>query len=377
MTGIYIHVPFCKKKCLYCDFYSLGISKKTEHFHLFIEKELKLRKEFIPNEKIDTIYFGGGTPSLLTASQVEYILHRISKEFTIAVDAEITIEVNPDDVTSDLMRAYRVAGINRVSIGIQSFIDEELKFMGRRHNAYDAEKAVEISISSGFDNISIDLIYGIPNSTIKSWELSLNKAFSLNIQHLSCYHLTFEEGTPLTRKLNKKVFTEIDEATSVAQFNLLQNMASAKSFIHYEISNLAKEGFYSKHNTAYWKGIPYLGLGPAAHSYNKRQRTWNPHSYQKWEMGIESGMPNIEQEDLNEITLFNEMILTRLRTIWGLNIEELRSSYNPLLVEQMLSSAKKLIEQNLLKIDGSILHIPSEQFLVSDGIISSLLVVED
>ncbi len=377
MAGIYIHVPFCKKKCLYCDFYSLGLSEKTEHFHLLIEKELKLRKEFIPNEKIDTIYFGGGTPSLLTASQVEYILHSISRAFTIAADAEITIEVNPDDVTSDLMRAYRAAGINRVSIGVQSFIDDELKFMGRRHNADDAEKAVNISIRSGFDNISIDLIYGIPNSTIQSWELSLNKAFSLNIQHISCYHLTYEEGTPLTRKLNKKTFSEVDEATSVAQFDLLQNMASANGFIHYEISNLAKEGFYSKHNTSYWKGIPYLGLGPAAHSYNKRQRAWNPHSYQKWETGIESNTPNVEQEDLNEITLFNEVILTRLRTIWGLNIQEIKSNYSPLLVEQMLNSAKKLIEQNLLKLDGSTLHIPSEQFLVSDGIISRLLVVED
>ncbi len=377
MAGIYIHVPFCKKKCLYCDFYSLGVSEKTELFHLLIEKELNLRKGFIPNERIDTIYFGGGTPSLLAASQVEYILHCISKVYNISADAEITIEVNPDDVTADLMRAYRTAGINRVSIGIQSFIDEELKFMGRRHNAYDAEKSVEISMNSGFDNISIDLIYGIPNSTLKSWEYSLTKAFLLDIKHLSCYHLTYEEGTPLTRKLDKNIFTEVDEATSVGQFSILQEQAKANGFIHYEISNLAKEGYYSKHNTSYWKGIPYLGLGPAAHSYNKSQRAWNPHSYQKWEMGIDSNTPNVEKEELDEITLFNEEILTHLRTIWGINIEELKKNVNPLLVEQLLNSAKTFIENNQLKLDGSILQIPSEQFLISDGIISSLMIVED
>lgn len=377
MAGIYIHVPFCKKKCLYCDFYSLGASEKTQQYHLFIEKELTLRKRFIPNERIDTIYFGGGTPSLLAASQVNHILNCISKTFDVSADAEITIEVNPDDVTADLMKAYRNIGVNRVSIGIQSLTDDELKFMGRRHNADDAEKSVEISINNGFDNISIDLIYGIPNSTIESWEYSLKKAFSLDIKHLSCYHLTYEEGTPLTRKLNKKIFTEVDEATSVGQFRLLQDMAKANKFIHYEISNLAKEGFYSKHNTSYWKGIPYLGLGPSAHSYNGKQRAWNPNSYQKWEIGIESKALSIEQEELDEITLFNEVILTHLRTIWGVNLDELRKNFNPLHIEQMLSSAKRLIENNHLKLDGSTLQIPSEQFLISDGIISSLIIVED
>lgn len=355
----------------------MGVSEKTQQYHLLIEKELSLKGGFITNERIDTIYFGGGTPSLLTASQVNYILHCISKAFTISAGAEITIEVNPDDVAADLMRVYQAAGVNRVSIGIQSFIDEELRFMGRRHNAYDAEKSVEISMNNGFDNISIDLIYGIPTSTISSWEYSLKKAFSLDIKHLSCYHLTYEEGTPLTRKLHKKAFTEVDEATSVNQFGLLQNMATANGFIHYEISNLAKEGFYSKHNTSYWKGIPYLGLGPAAHSYNGRQRSWNPNSYQKWEMGIYSNTPNIEKEELDEITLFNEVILTHLRTVWGINIEELKKSFNPLLVEQLLNSAKRFIGNNQLRLDGSILHIPSEQFLISDGIISSLLIVED
>lgn len=377
MAGIYIHVPFCKKKCLYCDFYSLGASEKTQQYHLLIEKELTLIKGFIPNERIDTIYFGGGTPSLLAASQVNHILNCISKTFDVSADAEITIEVNPDDVTSDLMKAYRNIGVNRVSIGIQSLSDDELKFMGRRHNADDAEKSVEISLKNGFDNISIDLIYGIPNSTLSSWEYSLKKAFSLDIKHLSCYHLTYEEETPLTRKLNKKIFTEVDEATSVGQFNLLQDMAKAHGFVHYEVSNLAKEGFYSKHNTSYWKGIPYLGLGPSAHSYNGKQRAWNPNSYQKWEKGIASNVPIIEQEELDEITLFNEVILTHLRTIWGVNLDELRKNFNPLHIEQMLSSAKRLIENNHLKLDGSTLHIPSEQFLISDGIISSLIIVED
>lgn len=377
MAGIYIHVPFCKKKCLYCDFYSMGVSNKTEMFHLQIEKELSLRKNFILNERIDTIYFGGGTPSLLEASQIDFILKSISKKFAVSVDAEITIEVNPDDVSSNLIKAYCNSGINRVSIGIQSFLDDELNFMGRRHNAYDAEKSIETCLKNGLDNISIDLIYGTPNSTLSSWEYSLKKAFSLDIKHLSCYHLTYEEGTPLTRKLLKKVFSEVDETTSVNQFNLLQSLAKTNEFIYYEVSNLAKEGYYSRHNTSYWKDIPYLGLGPAAHSYNGSKREWNPSSYNIWTRGIELENPSLESEILDEVTKFNERILTHLRTIWGLNLPSLKLEFNQVLINQMLKSADYYIKTGKLVIVDDYLKIPTEHFFTSDKIIEDLIIVED
>lgn len=377
MAGIYIHVPFCRKKCLYCDFYAIGSNDTTQQYHLLIEKELNLRKEFIPDKKIDTIYFGGGTPSLLSAFQIDYILNCITKIFNVSADAEITIEVNPDDVTYDLIKEYRKTGVNRLSIGVQSFIDNELLFLGRRHNSETAVNSIMISKEIGFENISIDLIYGIPNSTLKSWEYSLKKSISLDIKHLSCYHLTYEEGTPLTRKLNRKIFSEVEETISVEQFTLLQNLSEINGFIHYEVSNLAKEGYYSKHNTSYWKGIPYLGLGPAAHSYNKIQRTWNPHSYQKWEQGIESYNPNIGKEELDEISLFNEVLLTHLRTIWGINLDELKKTFSPLLVKQFINSSKKLIEHKLLRIEKNKVFIPSEHFFISDGIIEKLFLVDE
>ncbi len=196
MAGIYIHVPFCKKKCLYCDFYSVGSSDKIKQYPVLIEKELLLRKDFINNEPIDTIYFGGGTPSQLQPNQIGQMLNSISKEFKVSNDSEITIEVNPDDISKELLIGYRSTGINRISMGVQSFNDSELRFLGRRHNAEVAEHSIKTALNNGFDNISIDLIYGIPDSTLSSWDYSLVKAFSLDIKHLSCYHLTYEKGTP-------------------------------------------------------------------------------------------------------------------------------------------------------------------------------------
>ena len=377
MAGIYIHVPFCKKKCLYCDFYSVGTINKISQYPFFIEKELSLRKDFIVNEPIDTIYFGGGTPSLLQPDQIAQILNCIAKAFTVSVDSEVTIEANPDDITGELLLGYRSVGINRLSLGIQSFIDSELTFLGRRHDVQAAQKSIELALNNGFDNISIDLIYGIPDSTLQSWDYNLKKVFSLDIKHLSCYHLTYEDGTPLTRKLKEKKFNEVDESISVQQFNLLQELAKQNGFIHYEVSNLAKEGFYSRHNTAYWKGIHYLGLGPSAHSYNGLYRTWNPNSYNEWEKGINSQTPAILSEDIDNQTHLNEILLTHLRTKWGVDLAAIKNEFDSRLIERLLLNAEHHLKKKRLAIKDNHLVIPSEYFFISDGIIGDLILVDE
>lgn len=376
MAGIYIHVPFCKKKCLYCDFYSIGISTKISEYPIFIEKELSLRKHLIANEQIDTIYFGGGTPSQLSPNQIAIIIDSIAKTFTISKNAEITIEVNPDDISTMLLQGYRSSGINRISIGTQSFIDDELRFLGRRHSAQAAKEAITTSLKSGFENISIDLIYGLPNSSIDSWRYSLTKAFSLDIKHLSCYHLTFEEGTVFGRRLKDGRMEEVDESVSIQQFDLLQELSNKNGYTHYEVSNLAKEGYHSRHNTSYWKGIHYLGLGPAAHSYNGLRREWNPDSYSEWIKGIESEKPALQSEILDERTRFNESLLTHLRTIWGLNLPQLRRNFNQTLVNQMLISAEPYIVTGRLTISDDFLRIPSNHFFTSDRIIADLIQID-
>jgi oxygen-independent coproporphyrinogen III oxidase len=377
MAGIYIHVPFCKKKCLYCDFYSVGATNKISNFPSLIEKELMLRSSFIANERIDTIYFGGGTPSLLQPQQVAQILNSIAKKYPISEDSEITIEVNPDDVSEELLKGYRTEGINRISIGVQSFIDSELLFLGRRHDANAALQSIDFALNAGLSNISIDLIYGIPNSTIESWDSNLRKAFSLDIKHLSCYHLTYENGTPLTRKLKEKKIQEVEDSISVQQFDLLRDRAGENGFIHYEVSNLAKEGFYSRHNTAYWKGINYLGLGPAAHSFNGLKREWNPSSYINWETGIESQKPATQSENIDKLTKFNEILLTHLRTIWGVNLDKLKDEFEGTLMNELRQNAKPFLDAKKLVIIDNHLLIPPEYFFISDGIIGELILVND
>jgi len=377
MAGIYIHVPFCKKKCIYCDFYSVGTLSKISQYPDLIEKELALRKDYIGNVPINTIYFGGGTPSLLSPAMLNQILKSISKRFKISANPEITIEANPDDLGKELLVSYFASGVNRLSIGVQSFIDKDLRFLGRRHNAAAAEDSIELSLSAGFTNISIDLIYGLPQSTLASWAFNLKKAFSLDIKHLSCYHLTYEEGTVLTKRLNDSKITEVEESLSLQQFELLRTLANQNGFTHYEVSNLAKESFYSRHNTSYWQGTHYLGLGPAAHSYNGSTREWNPKSYKKWENGIEAQDPATQSEAIDIITRFNEYLLTRLRTIWGINLIELRDTFDISLIEQMLLSAEPYLKSNKLVIKNNHLIIPQEHFFTSDGIIGDLILVDD
>lgn len=372
MAGIYIHVPFCHRKCSYCDFYSVGKSKLNDDFPELIVRELNLRKDYLPTNQIETVYFGGGTPSLLSTSQIEVILTSINKIFSVSSSPEITLEANPDDLTLELLLGYKQAGVNRVSIGVQSFNDNELEFLGRRHNSKKAQDSVALIYESGISNISLDLIYGLPNSTLESWEYSLKKALELDVQHLSCYHLTYEEATPLTRKLHKGLFNSIDEDLSIEQFDMLRQMADKNGYLHYEISNFAKEGFISKHNSSYWQGLPYLGVGPSAHSYNVETRQWNPPSIEKWVNGIKENKPCFQFETIDENSRFNEFILTRLRTIWGIDLNYVANNFDQKHIKFLQKEMDKHIKKGNLIISCNNLTIPSERYFISDAILEDL-----
>ncbi len=371
MSGIYIHVPFCRKKCAYCDFYSVGENFGIEKFTRILLRELELRKNYLETvtNKIETIYLGGGTPSLLKVEEVEQILASIGNLFPIGQNAEVTMEVNPDDLSLEYLFNLRTKGVNRLSIGIQSFSDTDLTFLGRRHNAQSAINSVKLAQNAGFENISIDLIYGIPSSSNEVWKENLKTAFSLNIQHLSCYHLTIEPSTALYQKWLKGTVNPISEEQSVAQFNILGEVAAKHGFEHYEVSNLCLHGFESKHNTAYWKGIPYLGLGPSAHSYNGVSRCWNPASISAWAEAIERGVSPTETEILTKKDMLNEYLMVSLRTSWGIDCYEIEKKFGTENFIRIKRIAEKHIENGLMQIKGGRISINPSHFFVSDSII--------
>ena len=377
MAGIYIHVPFCHRKCSYCDFYSVGKSKLNDDFPELIVRELNLRKAYLPTNQIETIYFGGGTPSLLSADQIVEIISGIKENYSVCSDSEITLEANPDDLTIELLNGYKQAGVNRVSIGVQSFDDNELEFLGRRHNAQRAQDSVNLIYQSGISNVSLDLIYGLPNSSIHSWEYSLKKAIELDVQHLSCYHLTYEESTPLTRKLHKGLFHSVEEELSIRQFDLLRQITQENGYLHYEISNFAKEGFISKHNSSYWQEIPYLGVGPSAHSFNIETRQWNPASIEEWANGIKESKPSFQLEEIDETSRFNEFLLTPLRTIWGVDLNFVANNFNEKHIKFLQAEMNKHIKQGNLVLNDGILKIPSQKYFISDKILEDLFFIED
>lgn len=371
MSGIYIHVPFCRKKCAYCDFYSVGEGFGTERYTQILLRELELRKNYLEtiNNSIETIYLGGGTPSLLKIDEVEQILSSIRSTFPVGPNAEVTMEVNPDDLCREYLFSLRKKGVNRLSIGIQSFSDTDLTFLERRHNAQSAIESVKMAQDVGFYNISIDLIYGIPSSSNEIWEENLKTAFSLNIQHLSCYHLTIEPLTALYRKWQKGMVNPIAEEQSVAQFNILCEMAAKNGFEHYEVSNLCKPKYESKHNSAYWKGAPYLGLGPSAHSYNSFSRCWNPASISAWAEAIDKEISPAETEILTEKDKLNEYLMVSLRTAWGIDCYEIEKKFGAENSTRIMEIAKKYIENSSMLIEGSRISINPSHFFVSDSII--------
>ena len=321
MAGIYIHIPFCKQACHYCDFhFSTTPANKNALLNALLQ-EIPLRSNYLLDEKIDTIYFGGGTPSLLTAEEINKLLEAISKHFNQSKYMEITLESNPDDLSLEKIKSYKDTPVNRLSIGIQSFLDEDLRFMNRAHSARQATSAVENVIKAGFYNISIDLIYGTPTMNNNQWRTNLKQAFEFNIPHISSYCLTVEANTALYSLIKKGKVQDVNQEDTVTQFNILMAETSAQGYEHYEISNFAKPGFESKHNSGYWSRKKYIGLGPSAHSYNGTSRQWNVANNIKYLKSLQNGEAFFEKEELKESDLFNEYVMTSLRTKHGINIE--------------------------------------------------------
>lgn len=372
MSGVYIHIPFCAKKCFYCDFYtSLSIKHKEDYINALII-ELKQRQNYIENKEIETIYFGGGTPTLLKPLELQYIIDEISKIYTIKKDAEITIEANPDDINEFYVKELKNTEINRISIGLQSFFDEDLKLMNRRHSANQNKQAVQLLQNHAYSNISGDLIYGLPKMTIESWQQNLIEFFNLGIPHLSAYHLTYEPNTVFTKFLKKGKIKEIPEDDSIKQFELLISEAKKNGFIHYETSNFAKEGMFSKHNSAYWKQKHYLGLGTSAHSYNGKSRQYNISNIKEYMKRVGEGSNYFEKEDLSITDKYNDYIITSLRTIWGVNLNFVKNDIGLKYYKFIEEKSQELIMKNLLIIENNTLKISTKGKFIEDNILLDL-----
>lgn len=341
LAGIYIHIPFCKQACMYCDFHFSVNTQSKEEMVKAIVLELENRKNYLSSNTIDTIYFGGGTPSILRAFELEQILGKIYNEFDVRSNAEITIECNPDDLSKQKLQALKQLGFNRLSIGLQSFNDAELKWMNRAHCAKESMDCVKLAQDMGFDNITIDLIYGSKFQDTQTWVQTLQTALSLNVQHISAYNLTIEKKTKLGVDHLKQLEPAINDELSSEQFKVMIDVLQAHGFIHYEISNFGKEGFFSKHNSSYWLGSEYLGIGPSAHSFNSFSRQWNVSSNSAYISKLNKEEKYFEEELLQENEKYNEYILTRLRTIWGCNRSEIEAQFGSKRLIDFDANAKK------------------------------------
>ena len=373
MAGLYIHVPFCAKRCLYCDFFSNTDMKYKEPYLNALLKEMEIRKSYVGNEPIETIYLGGGTPSQLAQADFERIFEAIHRHFTVSGNAEITLEANPDDMNDSYVSMLKSLPFNRVSMGVQSFHDDDLRFLNRRHNREQAINAVERCKGIGITNISIDLIYGLPNQTQAAWEDNLAQAIRLDVPHLSAYHLIYEEGTALYKLWDAGKIKQVDEELSVSFFSTLIEKLTEAGYLHYEISNFARPGFLSRHNSSYWIGKKYLGLGPSAHSYNGIDREWNIASMPLYIKGVEEEQPMIESEDLDLNTKYNDFIITGLRTMWGISLPEIQARFGDRLLSYCEEQAKPHIQARLLMKKDNNLVLSKEGIFISDGIMSDLL----
>ena len=373
MAGIYIHIPFCKRRCIYCDFFSTTQSeKKADHVHALV-RELEMRKDYVGNEEIETIYLGGGTPSQLSQEELEEIFTYIYKVYKVTLDAEITLEANPDDLTPEYVSMLRKLPINRISMGIQTFQEETLKLLHRRHTAQQAIEAFKRCREAGFKNISIDLMYGLPGETLETWKQDLQQAIDLHPEHISAYHLIYEEDTALWKLREEHQVEEADEDLSLTLFCTLIDELTRAGYQHYEISNFCLPGLHSRHNSSYWTGKKYLGCGPSAHSFNGVSRQWNVASLSAYIDGIRQRKPDFEVEELDLYTRYNDFVLTSIRTCWGMSLSHLRSMYGEDLYRYCLRMAKPHLEQGVLEISEDILKLTRKGIFISDGIMSDLM----
>ncbi|NDV81170.1 radical SAM family heme chaperone HemW [Bacteroides sp. 51] len=376
MAGIYIHIPFCKTRCIYCDFYSTTQSELKERYIQALCKELELRKDYLNGEPIQTIYWGGGTPSQLQPTDFRLVFDTIHEIYGMEDCEEITLEANPDDLTPEYLEALSSLPFNRISIGIQTFNNETLRLLKRRHTAEQAIAAVQNARLAGFNNISIDLIYGLPGETPESWKYDLSQAIELKVEHLSAYHLIYEEGTPLYHMLKEREVAEVSEDNSLFFFSELTRQLSTAGYEHYEISNFCLPGKYSRHNSSYWRGIKYLGCGPSAHSFNDTSREWNIASIDLYIEGIESRKRSFEIETLNKPTRYNDLIITSIRTMWGLSLVQLKKEFGTDYLNYTLQNAEKYLRTDELIIEKDHLRLTPKGVFISDSIMSDLLWVD-
>ena len=377
MAGIYLHVPFCKGRCAYCDFFSSTNAEQKEAYVSALCRELEMRKEYAGGAPVHTVYLGGGTPSQLSLSQLDRLFSYIYKVHVVDESAEITLEANPDDLTEEYVRGIKESlPVNRISMGVQTFDDARLRLLYRRHTATQAIEAVERCQRWGFDNLSIDLIYGLPGEDLIAWESELRQAIALDVPHLSAYHLTYEEGTPLWQMKNRGEVTEADEELSAQMYTLLVERLAKAGYEHYEISNFCHPGMESRHNSSYWKGIPYIGCGAAAHSYDGHSRQWNVASILDYIKGVEEGKLSVEREELDLYTAYNDYMVTHMRTMWGVSLSEVRERFGEALLTYGIRAAQPYVKTGLLLREGDVLRLTEKGVFLSDGIISDLLWVE-
>ena len=384
MAGLYIHIPFCSSRCVYCGFYSTTGLELRDRYVDAVCRELEVRGEKVRkgegersalplglSKKVSTIYLGGGTPSQLTIEQLKRIFETAYIYNKVENDAEVTIEVNPDDVNTDFAKALRELPVNRISMGAQTFSNERLRFLRRRHNASQVKEAVETFRQAGFSNISIDLMYGFPNQTLDEWKADIDKALELDVEHISTYCLMYEEGTPLYKLLEQGKVSEIDEELERKMYYTLIERLESAGYEHYEISNFARPGYRSKHNSSYWRGIPYIGIGAAAHSFDIKTRSWNVADIRQYIEAMEQGNRPYEEEVIDDDTRYNDAITVALRTKEGLDLTTLPNHQR----QYCIANAKRHIDANLLKLSDNHLALTKEGLFVSDMVMSDLMIV--
>ena len=374
MSGIYIHIPFCKQACHYCDFHFSTSMKKKEEMVLAIANELKLRKIEFQDELVETIYFGGGTPSVLELDEINFLINTVYDNYSVSQTPEITLEANPDDLSEARIITLSQSKINRLSIGIQSFFEDDLQMMHRAHNSAEAKKCLEIA-THYFDNITIDLIYGIPGMTNEKWLHNIEIALAFNVPHISCYALTVEPKTALSKLIQTGKIAEPNDEVAQMHFLILVETLENKGFVHYELSNFGKENYFSKNNSAYWLGKKYLGIGPSAHSFDGVSRSWNVSNNSLYIKSIqENNLPN-QVEILSKTDRYNEYIMTGLRTIWGVSFEKIASDFGNDYLDYCQNQMQKFLKDDLLFVENNILKTTKKGKFLTDGIASDLFML--
>ncbi|MFY7672744.1 radical SAM family heme chaperone HemW [Tenacibaculum sp. MEBiC06402] len=374
MSGIYIHIPFCKQACYYCDFhFSTSLKRKDDMMEALIS-ELELRKDEFNNEEVATIYFGGGTPSVLSSEEIKLLIDTVHQNYRVIQNPEITLEANPDDLSEEKIIELSNSPVNRLSIGIQSFFEKDLKLMNRAHNSEEAKKCLSLA-TRYFDNISIDLIYGIPNTTNDEWRENIETALSFGVPHISSYALTVEPKTALQSFIEKGIIDDVNDELAQEQFLILVDELDKAEFVHYELSNFGKENFFSENNSAYWQGKKYLGIGPSAHSFNGKERSWNIANNAIYIKKIEEKELPSEIEELSVTDRYNEYVMTGLRTVWGVDFKKVEQEFGIKYAQYLKMQSEKFILQDLLYIENDTLKTTRKGKFLTDGIASDLFIL--